>query len=373
MATGPSNSIDELCDLIEQAAAFRLGRPSMPAPRDLGRRLLEARAQLGAGRLEESRKILYRVAAECPSSFLAHAMLAETHRRRDQELESIREQIFAQSAAELLPPEDESHFSSAMNGVREYTMLSAARLRSLYVLARQICADDLPGNFAECGTCAGGSAALVASAIKRYSTRPRLLFAFDTFEGMPEPTEKDRHAGVAANETAYGAGTLKAPAEENLNVVCGKLDVSEIVHAVKGLFKETLPATRSEIGPISLLHADGDWYESTLDIFDNLFELVIPNGIVQIDDYGFWEGCQRAVGEYQQGRQLTWLLRRIDETGVWFRKESSDPSQTAMRETIDRLLAAIAAPGDRAQVERCEKSLGTLVPGLIRRDPPAGA
>jgi hypothetical protein len=373
MPDDSADSIEELCAIIDRAAAFRLGRPSASAPKDLGRRLLDARADLTAGRLTEARQTLIRAAVGCPSSFLAHAMLAEIHWRQRQMLDSIREQIFAHTAAELLSVDDEAHFAAVMAGVRKFTMLSEARLRSLYILARQICVDDLAGNFVECGTCAGGSAALLASVIKRYSARPRILFAFDTFEGMPDPTAPDRHAGVAANETAFGAGTLKAPAEENLHVVCRAMDVLQFIRAVKGLFKDTLPATRPEIGPIALLHADGDWYESTLDIFRNLYQDVVPNGIVQIDDYGFWEGCRKAVGEYQNALQLSWRLRRIDDTGVWFRNESDDPSQSAIRGTLDRLVAAAEACGKGANLDRCGAAIEKLMPGLIHSDHAGGA
>ncbi len=61
-----------------------------------------------------------------------------------------------------------------------------------------------------------------------------------------------------------------------------------------------------------------------MDIFTNLYEAISSNGIVQIDDYGFWEGCRKAVDDFQAARQLDWPLRQIDETGAWFRKTRSD-------------------------------------------------
>jgi len=211
-------------------------------------------------------------------------------------------------------------FKEILPVIRPYTLLSKARLFSLYSLARQICLDDIPGNFVECGSCKGGSAALLAVVIKRYSLRPRLVYAFDTFEGMPEPTEADKHNGIPANLTDWGAGTLKAPLTENLDVICQSLNVGDIVIAVKGLFAQTLPASKSEIGSIALLHADGDWYESTMDIFNNIYDRVVPNGFVQIDDYGHWEGCKKAIHEFERSCGQSFALRVIDSTGVWFQK-----------------------------------------------------
>ncbi len=212
-------------------------------------------------------------------------------------------------------------FNHLLSIVRPYTLLSQSRLWSLFTLAKQVCRTDLPGNFVECGTCKGGSAAVLAYVIKHYSRRPRILFAFDTFEGMPEPTVVDQHRGIPANETGCGAGTLKAPVSENLEVVCGYLGVTDIVRPVPGLFADTLPIYTPEIGPVALLHADGDWYESTMDIFNHLYGSVVENGIVQIDDYGHWEGCRKAVHDVERNHGTSFSLNQIDYTGVWFQKK----------------------------------------------------
>ena len=49
-----------------------------------------------------------------------------------------------------------ANFKNILSTVRPYTLLSESRLFSLYCLAKQICVEDLPGNFVECGTCKGG-------------------------------------------------------------------------------------------------------------------------------------------------------------------------------------------------------------------------
>ena len=213
-----------------------------------------------------------------------------------------------------------ANFKNILSTVRPYTLLSESRLFSLYCLAKQICVEDLPGNFVECGTCKGGSAALIAFVIKHYSRRPRVLYAFDTFEGMPAPTEIDRHQGIPANLTSFGEGTLKASISENLDKICKLLQVRDIVVPVKGLFAQTLPKYKSAIGSIAFLHADGDWYESTMDIFNTLYDSVISKGLIQVDDYGHWEGCKQAVHDFERIKGESFSLHMIDETGVWFQK-----------------------------------------------------
>ena len=201
-------------------------------------------------------------------------------------------------------------------------MLSAARLWNLFRLAREACREDVEGNFVECGVAAGGSSALLAAAIARHSRRKRRLFACDSFAGMPVPTAADAHKGQAADDTGWGAGTCAAP-EASLIEICGRLGVTEFVEPVAGFFGETLPVNRERIGPITLLHMDGDWYESTRDILMNLFDSVIAGGAVQIDDYGHWDGCRKAVTEFSEQRRLTFNLQPIDYTGVWFEKQAS--------------------------------------------------
>ncbi len=68
---------------------------------------------------------------------------------------------------------DDPAFDGLLTIIRPYSMVSKKRLFSLFSLARQVCLLDLPGNFVECGVAAGGSSALLAHVIKRYSKRPR--------------------------------------------------------------------------------------------------------------------------------------------------------------------------------------------------------
>ena len=52
---------------------------------------------------------------------------------------------------------------------------------------------------------------------------------------------------------------------------------------------------------ISLLHIDVDVYNATQCILENLFDLVVPGGIVMLDDYASAEGETRAVDEFIAG------------------------------------------------------------------------
>ncbi len=233
------------------------------------------------------------------------------------------EKLFQQLEKELPTPStvgiSDPEFMEISNAVKPYTMVSEERLYSLYRLAKKICQENIPGNFVECGTAAGGTTALIASVIKKHTKQVRWVYAFDSFEGMPPPTSDDTHNGVDAESTGWGTGTCAAP-EESVRNLCIKLGVSDIVKTVKGYFQDTLPKMRDKTGMIALLHMDGDWYDSTMTIFDNLYDRVLNDGFIQIDDYGYWEGCRKAVEDFEKKRGIKFSLNQIDSTGVWTQK-----------------------------------------------------
>ena len=235
----------------------------------------------------------------------------------NQEAQNILNQLLAQhpefSATQIEDPE----FTELLQQIQPYTMLSEARLYSLFNLTKKICQENIGGNFVECGVAAGGSTALMAAVIKRYSQQPRFIYSFDSFDGMPSPTEKDVSGGVDANSMGWGTGTCAAP-EASVTQICQRLGVFDVVHLIKGYFEDTLPVNKEQLGSIAFLHMDGDWYSSTQAILTNLYDRISPQGYVQIDDYGFWEGCRQAVSEFQQERNLEFNLQVIDSTGVWF-------------------------------------------------------
>jgi hypothetical protein len=70
---------------------------------------------------------------------------------------------------------------------------------------------------------------------------------------------------------------------------------------------------------IALLRLDTDWYESTAHELAKFYDLVVPGGVVIIDDYGHWAGARKAVDEFLATRpEIT--LQQIDYTGVYFIK-----------------------------------------------------
>ncbi|WP_448600789.1 TylF/MycF/NovP-related O-methyltransferase [Thermoleptolyngbya sp.] len=360
------SSLRQLLDLTNQLQPL----PSIPdfsadSAQTAAASLHQGKADYVRGDCESALHHFCQAIAHNPGAAMAHAYLSALYGNQGQLKKSLQHYAWAQTAHWELGQASIAEFHTLLQAVRPYTLLSEERLFSLYALTKQICLEDVPGNFVECGTFKGGAAALMAATIRRYSQRPRKLYACDTFEGMPDPIDVDKHDGIPANETGLGAGTLKAPIEENLAVVCADLGVSDIVVPLKGLFQHTLPQHQHEIGAIALLHADGDWYESTLTIFNLLYEQVVLAGAVQIDDYGFWEGCRRAVHEFERQQHTAFPLRRIDSTGVWFRRgDTIDPSWD-YRQLLEQLMRTAEAQGNRSLAMELASALSRLVPNLL--------
>jgi len=157
---------------------------------------------------------------------------------------------------------------------------------------------------------------------------------------MPVPSELDTHAGIAADETGWGTGTCSAP-EESVREICSKLGVTDVLTTVKGYFEETLPQWRDRVGMIAFLHLDGDWYSSTRAILDNLYDRIINDGVLQIDDYGHWEGCRKAIHEFERERNLSFNMTVIDGTGVWCVKPDRFPANPAIPASLQERFAVL--------------------------------
>ena len=209
----------------------------------------------------------------------------------------------------VAPGEFPRHFRA----VRRYTMTSNARLRALHDGAEQVMRSGIAGDIVECGSARGGSAALLALALAAAGS-DRLLWIFDTFEGMPEPSANDPDQELARKYVGTCRGTL-----EEVTALFRDLQILQKARMVKGLFQDTL--SRAPVEKISLLHIDGDWYDSVMTCLQSLYDRVTPGGIVQIDDYGYWEGARNAVDDFFKQRGLSVAdLRYIDYAGRQFVK-----------------------------------------------------
>jgi O-methyltransferase len=202
------------------------------------------------------------------------------------------------------------------------TLVSYDRLLNTYDLARRVERFGLPGAYVECGVWRGGAAALLALMARREG-RQRRTHLFDSFQGLPAPTDPD--------ETATPEGSRSGELSPVGLYVATRDDVSRFLFEDLGLdpaavvlhegwFQHTLPATAARREPIALLRIDADWYESVKVCLESLYPSVVDGGYVILDDYGSYPGCRRAFEEFRRAAGLEVSLHQVDAHGVWFQK-----------------------------------------------------
>ncbi|MDB5266106.1 MAG: hypothetical protein JWM39_819 [Parcubacteria group bacterium] len=216
-------------------------------------------------------------------------------------------------------PDSDPAFKVVHEAVRDATMTSRERQQALYQAVNYIADNNIEGDIVECGVWKGGSSMISALALKAKHQTDRKLYLYDTFAGMSAPTKED----VSLHGTAaQGKWEALADGDKNLwdyaslKEVQGNLATTgypkDNLIFVSGKVEDTIPATMPE--RIAVLRLDTDWYESTKHELEHLFPLLVPGGVLIIDDYGHWQGARQAVDEYL-ATQPPMFLARIDYTG----------------------------------------------------------
>ena len=138
-----------------------------------------------------------------------------------------------------------------------------------YILENKLISSD--GLIIECGV----GAALTTNYIAKNINPNRIVYGFDSFEGLPEdwiprPITK---------------GTFK---QSNLPTVENNVKI------ITGMFEDTLPdfVNKHNNDKIALLHVDCDLYSSTKTIFNYLGKLLGPKSIIVFDEFWNYDGYE---------------------------------------------------------------------------------
>ena len=207
--------------------------------------------------------------------------------------------------------------------ISEYTMTSHERIFALMKSINFVKHNNVDGDFVECGVWRGGNLILFQKFIEKYNLSKK-IYAYDTFEGMSEPDKID--------ETFKGESSIdllnklyKKKVDRKKNILIADCSIEQVQEnfkkfsnknnliCVKGPVEKTLDIKENLPNKISILRLDTDWYSSTKKELEVLFPLLEKNGILIIDDYGFWKGARKAVDEYFENKNVT--MFKIDFTG----------------------------------------------------------
>lgn len=176
-----------------------------------------------------------------------------------------------------------------------------------------------PGHIVELGVYYGESFFHWARFLEMFNMgeRETKVIGFDTFSGFPEISDKDRtlenqreQSDVAVRSGGFNAGERSAQRIEKLIEIFEDdhfVPQKKRLEVVKGDICETVPRyVRDNPGlRISLLHLDCDLYEPTMAGLKHLYPLVVPGGVVILDEYGQdkFPGESAAFDEYFAGNR----------------------------------------------------------------------
>lgn len=190
----------------------------------------------------------------------------------------------------------------ALKYAKQICYSSEQTLEFSYEMAKKYA--DKPGVYVECGVAAGAQVIAMAK-----GAPDKTIYAFDSFEGIPLPSNRDDQMPGIIMLTESERKALPDPGKQKLETT-GATSVSlddfkkhcvdsgigtRNIKPVRGWFEDTTQNFGRD--NISILRLDGDLYNSTYVCLKNLFPKVLPGGVVIIDDWQL-PGCRAACIEY---------------------------------------------------------------------------
>ena len=196
-----------------------------------------------------------------------------------------------------------------------HTMIGEQRLDNLRFCVETVLKENISGDFIETGIWKGGACIYMRGILKAYDVRDRVVYAADSFDGVPEPSlPQDKDSKLSKRHLPILAVTLDEV--KALFQRYGLLD--DQLRFLKGWFKDTLP--KAPIDKLSILRLDGDLYESTMDALNPLYEKVESGGFIIVDDYGSCPPCKEAITDFRKQKKIRDPLVPIDAQSVYWRK-----------------------------------------------------
>jgi hypothetical protein len=195
------------------------------------------------------------------------------------------------------------------------TMVGVKRLTNVRHCVERVIADGVAGDLIETGVWRGGVVILMRAILEAYDERDRLVFAADSFRGVPPPNLASYPADEGSElHTAKALAVPREDVERNFELY-GLLD--DRVRFLEGWFADTLPTVKDRTWAIVRL--DGDLYESTMDALTNLYPGLAVGGFLIVDDYGH-SPCRQAVTDYRGAHGIDEPIEDIDWLGAYWRR-----------------------------------------------------
>ncbi|HEX7960254.1 MAG TPA: TylF/MycF/NovP-related O-methyltransferase [Terriglobales bacterium] len=197
------------------------------------------------------------------------------------------------------------------------TMVGMKRLDNVHECCATAIKESIPGDFVETGIWRGGCGILMRAVLEAFDDRDRQVWLFDSFEGLPKPDADSFPKDKTDSHWEYAPYLGVSLEQVKSNFAKYEL-LDERTKFVKGWFRDTIPS--NEIRKIAVLRLDGDMYESTWLVLENLYPKLSLGGFAIVDDYGAIAACKAAVDDFRAKHSIASPLTHVDWTGVFWRK-----------------------------------------------------
>lgn len=198
---------------------------------------------------------------------------------------------------------------------KAHTMIGLKRLDNIQACIEDVLDRGVPGDLIETGVWRGGAVIFMRAVLKARGVKDRLVWAADSFEGLPPPDPRFPSESEAKfHRFGYLAVSLEQ-VKANFQTY-GLLD--DQVRFLKGFFADSLP--KAPLGPLALIRFDGDLYSSAMDVLNNLYDKLSPGGYMIVDDYHCISCCREAVDDFRRSRGITDKMETVDWSGAYWRK-----------------------------------------------------
>jgi hypothetical protein len=234
----------------------------------------------------------------------------------------IKTNLYNNLSKKQIPYDMDHDFKEVYLRAKQFTMTSVERMYALYKATEYIVDNNIPGDIIECGVWRGGSMMISALTLLKMNNLNRIIYLYDTYEGMSKPSEKDIR--IYDNKPALKKWKKSQGKEFNQWDYASLDEVKKNLYStgypkenfafIKGKVEDTIPHIVPE--KVSLLRLDTDFYESTYHELLHLFPKLSLNGVIIIDDYGYWKGQKEAIDTYFKKYNIKILLNRIDGLGI---------------------------------------------------------